>query len=42
VIASLNGVAPGAWVEHATLLEQTGADALELNVYYVSSPMWAA
>jgi dihydroorotate dehydrogenase (fumarate) len=37
VIASLNGVTPGAWVEHATLLEEAGADALELNVYYVSS-----
>ena len=37
VIASLNGVTPGTWVEHATLLEEAGADALELNVYYVSS-----
>jgi dihydroorotate dehydrogenase (fumarate) len=37
VIASLNGVTRGAWVEHATLLEQAGADAVELNVYYVSS-----
>jgi dihydroorotate dehydrogenase (fumarate) len=37
VIPSLNGVAPGAWVKHATLLEEAGADALELNVYYVSS-----
>jgi dihydroorotate dehydrogenase (fumarate) len=37
VIPSLNGVTPGAWVEHATLLEEAGADALELNVYYVSS-----
>jgi dihydroorotate dehydrogenase (fumarate) len=37
VIASLNGVSRGAWVEHATLLEQAGADAVELNVYYVSS-----
>jgi dihydroorotate dehydrogenase (fumarate) len=37
VIASLNGVTRGAWVEHATLLEQAGADALELNIYYVSS-----
>jgi dihydroorotate dehydrogenase (fumarate) len=37
VIASLNGVTPGAWVEHATLLEEVGADALELNIYYVSS-----
>jgi dihydroorotate dehydrogenase (fumarate) len=37
VMASLNGVSPGAWVEHASLLEEAGADALELNVYYVSS-----
>jgi dihydroorotate dehydrogenase (fumarate) len=37
VIASLNGITPGAWVEHASLLEEAGADALELNVYYVSS-----
>jgi dihydroorotate dehydrogenase (fumarate) len=37
VIASLNGVTAGAWVQHATLLEEAGADALELNVYYVSS-----
>ena len=37
VIASLNGVTRGAWVEHATLLEDAGADAVELNVYYVSS-----
>jgi dihydroorotate dehydrogenase (fumarate) len=37
VIASLNGVTPGAWVEHANLLEEAGADALELNSYYVSS-----
>jgi dihydroorotate dehydrogenase (fumarate) len=37
VIASLNGVSRSAWVKHATLLEQAGADAVELNVYYVSS-----
>jgi dihydroorotate dehydrogenase (fumarate) len=37
VIASLNGVTRGGWVTHATRLEQAGADALELNVYYVSS-----
>jgi dihydroorotate dehydrogenase (fumarate) len=37
VIASLNGVSAGPWVEHAILLEEAGADALELNVYYVSS-----
>ena len=37
VIASLNGVTPGGWVEHARLLEEAGANALELNIYYVSS-----
>ncbi|MGA7979857.1 MAG: dihydroorotate dehydrogenase-like protein [Chromatiaceae bacterium] len=36
VIASLNGVTPGGWIEHAKELEQAGADALELNVYYVA------
>ena len=37
VIASLNGVTSGTWVKHASLLEEAGADALELNIYYVSS-----
>jgi dihydroorotate dehydrogenase (fumarate) len=37
VIASLNGVTRGGWVRHATRLEAAGADALELNVYYVST-----
>jgi dihydroorotate dehydrogenase (fumarate) len=37
VIASLNGVTRKGWVRHASRLEQAGADALELNVYYVSS-----
>jgi dihydroorotate dehydrogenase (fumarate) len=37
VIASLNGVTPGGWVEHARLLEQAGADALELNVYNLAT-----
>ncbi len=37
VVASLNGVTPGGWVSHARALEQAGADALELNVYYVAA-----
>jgi len=37
VIASLNGVTPGGWVGHARALEEAGADALELNVYYVAA-----
>lgn len=37
VIASLNGTTVGWWVEYARKLEQAGADALELNVYYVAA-----
>jgi dihydroorotate dehydrogenase (fumarate) len=37
VIASLNGVTPGGWISHGKELEQAGADALELNVYYVAA-----
>jgi dihydroorotate dehydrogenase (fumarate) len=37
VIASLNGVTPGGWIEHAKQLEQAGAAALELNVYYIAA-----
>ncbi len=33
IVASLNGVTTGGWIEHAKLIEQAGADALELNVY---------
>ena len=35
VIGSLNGTAPGTWVRYANLIEQAGADALELNIYFV-------
>jgi dihydroorotate dehydrogenase (fumarate) len=35
VIASLNGTTPGGWVSYATALEEAGADALEINVYYI-------
>ena len=35
VIASLNGVTTGGWVEHAKNMEEAGADALELNIYNV-------
>lgn len=40
VIASLNGVTLGGWVEHARQLQEAGADALELNVYYVASDIF--
>lgn len=35
IIASLNGVSSGGWIDYARQIEQAGADALELNVYYV-------
>jgi dihydroorotate dehydrogenase (fumarate) len=35
IIGSLNGVSPGGWVEYAHNIEQAGADALELNIYYL-------
>ena len=35
VIGSLNGASVGGWTDYATLIEEAGADALELNVYYV-------
>lgn len=37
VIASLNGTSPGGWTDWAGLMEQAGADALELNVYYIAT-----
>ena len=35
VIGSLNGASVGGWTDYAALIEEAGADALELNVYYV-------
>jgi len=35
VIASLNGVSTGGWIRYARLMEEAGADALELNEYYI-------
>ncbi len=35
VIGSLNGSSTGGWVRYAREIEQAGADALELNIYYV-------
>jgi dihydroorotate dehydrogenase (fumarate) len=35
VIASLNGVSNGGWIEYAQSIENAGADALELNLYFV-------
>jgi len=37
VIASINGSTKGGWTEYAKKMQQAGADALELNVYYVAA-----
>jgi dihydroorotate dehydrogenase (fumarate) len=39
VMASLNGVTPGGWISYAKLLEQAGADGLELHIYHAASDM---
>ncbi len=35
IIGSLNGVSVGGWMKYAKLIQEAGADALELNVYYI-------
>jgi dihydroorotate dehydrogenase (fumarate) len=35
VVGSLNGVSSGGWTHYAKKIEQAGADAIELNVYYI-------
>jgi dihydroorotate dehydrogenase (fumarate) len=37
VIASLNGISLGAWKDFAAIIEEVGADALELNIYYLAA-----
>jgi dihydroorotate dehydrogenase (fumarate) len=35
IIGSLNGVSTGGWIQYAQQIEQAGADAVELNIYYL-------
>lgn len=37
VIASLNGTSVGGWVDYARLIAEAGADALELNIYFMAT-----
>jgi dihydroorotate dehydrogenase (fumarate) len=37
IIGSLNGVSTGGWIDYARKIEEAGADAIELNVYYVAT-----
>lgn len=35
IIGSLNGISVGGWIDYAKKIQQAGADAIELNVYYI-------
>ncbi len=37
IIGSLNGVSEGGWMDYAKKMEEAGADALELNIYYIAT-----
>ena len=39
VIGSLNGISTGGWVEYARKIEEAGADALELNIYFLPTDL---
>jgi len=39
IIASLNGSSVGGWTDYAKAIEEAGADALELNIYYIPTDM---
>jgi len=39
IIASLNGSSVGGWTDYAKQIQQAGADALELNIYYIPTDM---
>jgi dihydroorotate dehydrogenase (fumarate) len=37
IIASLNGVTKGGWLQYAQLMQEAGADAIELNIYSIAT-----
>jgi len=39
VIGSLNGISTGGWIRYAQLIEQAGADAIEINAYYIPTDL---
>lgn len=39
IIGSLNGVSDGGWVDYAKWIQEAGADAIELNVYYIPTDL---
>jgi dihydroorotate dehydrogenase (fumarate) len=41
IVASLNGTTRGGWIKYATSLQDAGADALELNIFLISTDPYA-
>ncbi len=39
IIGSLNGVSTGGWIKYAKRMQEAGADAVELNVYFIPTDM---
>ena len=39
VIASLNGISTGGWTRYAKMMQDAGADALELNIYFIAADL---
>ena len=39
IIGSLNGITPQGWIEYGQQLEQAGADALEINIFYIPADL---
>ena len=42
IIGSLNGISNGGWIKYAQRIQEAGADALELNIYYVPTDPFIA
>lgn len=39
IIASLNGISPKGWIDYAKQMEQAGADAIELNIFFIPTDL---
>ena len=39
IIASLNGTSNGGWIRYAKMMQDAGADALELNIYFIAADL---
>lgn len=39
IIGSLNGITPEGWIEHASQMEQAGADAIEINIFFIPADL---